>query len=218
MKRIKRKELKKDEFVSTINKVVLFFGERKKEFMALGVLFLFVILIFIGFRLARVRSNKRENRLLTQIIELSSELNDNPENVAKLEELAGKGKFTRLAYIFLATHFLEKGDYDQAAISLERMKKSKKDIFYYKAQDLLAQIQVKRKNYDKAIDIYKKIEEENPKEYSLDVILFHRAEVYEEKGEIEEALSLYQKIKEDFPLTNYGADASQKIIKLEEKK
>ena len=39
-----------------------------------------------------------------------------------------------------------------------------KDVLYYEAQELLALIQ-KKKAYDKALDIYKKIEEERPKSY-----------------------------------------------------
>ncbi|GAI94451.1 unnamed protein product, partial [marine sediment metagenome] len=60
--------------------------------------------------------------------------------------------------------------------------------------------------------------EEDPREHAMDVILFHRAEVHEEKGEIEEALALYKRIQDEFPQTYYGYDASQKIRKLETKK
>ena len=62
-----------------------------------------------------------------------------------------------------------------------------------------------------------KIEEEDPKEYSLAVILFHRAEVLEEKGEIEEALAFYKRVQEEFPQAYYSFDASQKIKELEAK-
>jgi tetratricopeptide (TPR) repeat protein len=98
------------------------------------------------------------------------------------------------------------------------MPERRKDLLYYQAKDLLAQIHFKRKNYDKAIEIYKKIEDEDPKDHSLDVILFHRAEVHEEKGEFEEALVLYKKIQEEFSQTFYGYDAAEKIRKLETKK
>jgi predicted negative regulator of RcsB-dependent stress response len=218
MKRIKRKKLKQDELVTTINKIVRFIRKQRKKLMAVGIVVLFVIVIFIGFRFAKLQSNKKENQLLAQILKLNSELSDNPEKVQDLEKLAGNGKFTRLGYILLANYWIEKGDFDKATSSLENIKKSRKDIFYYQAQDLLAQIQFKQKNYDKAIDIYKKIEEENPKDYSLDVILFHRAEVHEEKGEIEEALNLYNRVKDEFSQTYYSYEASQKISKLEGKK
>lgn len=217
MKRIKRRRLKEDEFVTTVNKIALFLKKHTRELFALGILILIIFVIIIGARLMRFQSTKKENRLLTQIFQVNSELYENPENVAKLEELAGNGKFTRLAYILLATYWIEQGDYDKANASLAKIKKSRKDFIYYRAQDLLATIQFKRKNYDGAIEIYKQMEKENPKDFSLEVILFNRAEIHEEKGEIDEALALYKRIRDEFPQTYYSMDASQRIEKLERK-
>jgi len=218
VKRIKRKQLKGDEFVSTISKIVRFVNERTKGLVALVVLLVALLLVFAGLKFVTGENRKKESRLLTQILNLHSELNNNPENVAQLEELAGDGKFSRLAYLLLATYSVENGDSDKAQSYLEKMPESRKDTFYYQAKDLLAQIHFKRKDYDKAIEIYKKIEEEEPKDYALDVILFHRAEVHEEKGEFEEALALYKKVQEEFSQTYYGFDAGQRIKKLETKK
>lgn len=218
MKRKERKHLKGDEFVSSINKIVRFFQGRTKELVALAVLLAALALVFVGLKIVTGENRKKESLLLTQILNLSSELNNNPENVAQLEELAGDGKFSRLAYLLLATYYMENGDNDKAQSYLGKMPESRKDTFYYQAQDLLAQIHFKRKNYDKAIEIYKKIEEEDPKDHTLDVVLFHRAEVHEEKGEDEEAMALYKRVQEEFSQTFYGYDAGQKIRKLEAKK
>jgi predicted negative regulator of RcsB-dependent stress response len=218
MKRIKRKQLKEDEFVSTVNKIFRFVKERTKELVALVVLLAALLLIIAGLKFVTGENRKKESRLLTQILNLHADLDNNPENVAQLEELAGDGKFSRLAYLLLATYCVENGDYDKAQSYLEKMPENRKDTFYYQAQDLLAQIYFKRKNYDEAIEIYKKIEDDDPKDHSLDVILFHRAEVHEEKGEFEEALALYKKVQEGFSQTFYGFDAAQKIRKLEAKK
>jgi tetratricopeptide (TPR) repeat protein len=218
VKRIKRKQLKEDEFVSTVNKIVRFVKKRTRGLVVVVVLVGALLLIFAGLKFVTGANRKKESRLLTQILNIHAELNNSPENVAQLEELAGDGKFSRLAYLLLATYCVENGDHDKAQSYLEKMPESRKDILYYQAKGLLAQIHFKRKNYDKAIEIYKKIEDEDPKDYSLDVILFHRAEVHEEKGEFEEALVLYKKIQEEFPQTFYGYDAAQKIRKLETKK
>jgi predicted negative regulator of RcsB-dependent stress response len=218
VKRKERKHLKGDEFVSSINKIVRFFQERTKGLVALVVLVAALLLVFVGLKIVTGENRKKESLLLTQILNLSSELNNNPENVAQLEALAGDGKFSRLAYLLLATYYVENGDNDKAQSYLGKMPENRKDTFYYQAQDLLAQIHFKRKDYDKAIEIYKKIEEEDPKDHSLDVVLFHRAEVHEEKGEDEEALALYKRVQEEFSQTFYGYDAGQKIKKLEAKK
>jgi tetratricopeptide (TPR) repeat protein len=215
MKRVKRKQLKEDEFISTINKIFRFIKEQTKGLVALVVLVAALLLVFVGFKYLTGENRKKEDLLLTQILNLRDELNNNPENVAQLEELAGDGKFSRLAYVLLATYCLENGDYNKAQGYLEKVPDNRKDIIYYQAQDLLAQIYFKHKDYDKAIEIYKKIEDENPQDECLDVILFHRAEVHEKKGELKEALAFYKRVKEEFSQTAYGLEAAQKVRKLE---
>jgi predicted negative regulator of RcsB-dependent stress response len=218
MKRIKRKQLKDDEFVSAVNKFVHYVRTHIKEIKAFCVLALAVVIVFFGVKALSKQSHKKERQLLTQILDLQSDLSGKPENLAKLEEIAGSGKFSRLGYIALASYWMENGDLDKARAYLENIPKKPKDVFFYQAKDLLGQIHFKQKDFDKAIDIYRAIEEDDPESYSLDVILFHRAEVHEEKGETDEALALYRKIQEEFSQTYYGLDASQKVNKLELKK
>jgi predicted negative regulator of RcsB-dependent stress response len=138
--------------------------------------------------------------------------------VAELESLAGNGKFSRIAYLKLAAWAIEKGDSANAKTYLEQMSDDRKDITYYQAQDMLAQVYIKDKEYDKAIAIYKAIEEEDQKDYALDAILFHMAEAHEGKGELEVALELYKRVQEEYSQSYYGFDASKKVTELEAKK
>ena len=218
MKRIKRKQLKEDEFVSAVNKFVHYVRDHTKEIKAFFILVFALVIVFFGVKSLSNKSQKKERQLLTQILDLQSDLSGKPENLAKLEELAGSGKFSRLGYIVLASYWMENGDLAKAQAYLENIPKKPKDVFFYQAQDLLGQIHFKQKDFDKAIEIYRAIEEDDPESYSLDVILFHRAEIHEEKGETDEALALYRKIQEEYSQTYYGFDASQKITKLELKK
>lgn len=218
MKRIKRRQLKEDELVTTVGKVLNFVKRRTKEFMAAVTVVLAIILVFVVVGMIKTHNLKNESRLLGRIFQISSELKDNPSKLEELEKLAGNGKFSRLAYLQLASYWMEREEFDKALNFLGRISESKKDLLYYQSQDLLAQVHIKQKNYDKAIEIYKKIEEENPKGYVQDVVLFHKAQAHEEKGETEEALALYKKLQEEFPQTYFGFDATQKVRKLEEKK
>ncbi len=218
MKRIKRKQLKEDEFVSAVNKFVHYVRDHANKIKAFFILVLALVVVFFGVKILSTQSQKKERLLLTQILDLQSDLSGKPENLTKLEELAGEGKFSRLGYVVLASYWMENGDLNRARAYLENIPKKPKDVFFYQAQDLLGQIHFKQKDFDKAIEIYRAVEEDDPESYSLDVILFHRAEVHEEKGETDEALALYRKIQEEFAQTYYGFDASQKISKLELKK
>jgi tetratricopeptide (TPR) repeat protein len=218
MKRKKRRQLKEDEFVSIVNRIFHYVRDHTKELVTLCVLAFVLVLVFFGVKYISRQSQKKESQRLTQILGLQGDLNNKPENLAKLEEIAGRGKFTRLGYIYLSSYWIENGDLEKAQIYLEKIPKKPRDIVFYQAQDLLGQIHLRRKDYDKAIEIYRAIEEDDPESYSLDVVLFHRAEVHEEKGEIDEALALYRKIQQEFSQTYYGFDASQKVSKLESKK
>ncbi len=218
MKRKKRKQLKEDEFVTVFNRAVHYLKEHSQQIYVLIILAVAAALIFVGGKFISSQSQKKEGQLLAQILDLQSGLETQPENVVRLEEIAGGGKFSRLAYIILATHFAESGDVAKAQAYLEEFPKKRKDIFFYQAQDLLAQVYFQQKDFDKAIQIYQAIEEEDPEVYALDAVLFHMAEAYEEKGETDEALALYRKIQEEFSSTYFGFDASQKVRKLEAKK
>lgn len=218
MKRIKRKQLKEDEFVSTINKVIDFAKRRSKELIVAAVAVVCIILAIIVVKAIQAHAAKKDSLVLANILELSSQLRDNPDKITELENLAGNGKFSRVAYLKLATYWMEQGDTEKAKSYLNEITANKKDLIYYESRDLLGQIYIQDGEYDKAIDLYKKIEEENPKSYTLDPILFHRAQAHELKGEVGMALDLYKRIQDEFSQTLYGMDASQKVKELEEKK
>jgi predicted negative regulator of RcsB-dependent stress response len=215
MKKVVKKQLKEDEFVSTVTKVMRFLEEHVKEIL-LGVAGAAVIvLLFLGMRFIQIQHARKESRLLSQLLELRSTAGAKPENLAALEKMAGSGKYARLGYILTATYWVEKGDLEKALESLGRIKASPKDFIYYQSQDLLAQVEVLKKDYDPAIAIYTRIEEAKPKDYCLDAVLFHKAEALEAKGSKPEALALFKKIQADFPQSYYGYDAAERVRKLE---
>jgi len=217
MKRTTRKHLKEDKFQKIVTQSVEFLKSHTKELSLAGAGVVVVALIFVVIQVIQAQTLRKQNRILDQIRTLSSELADKPENLQELEKLAGNGKFARIAYLELAKYWFEREDMAKAQSQLANIK-GKKDLFYYQAQDLLAQTFIHQNDLDRAIEIYKTIEKENPKNYVLDAVLFHRAEAHEKKGEIDEALELFKRVKEEFPQTYYGYDATAKVTELEQKK
>ncbi|OGD18545.1 MAG: hypothetical protein A2Y69_00055 [Candidatus Aminicenantes bacterium RBG_13_59_9] len=215
MKKVVKKQLKGDEFVSTMTKIVRFFEEHTREILIGVAVVACLALLSAGARFLQVQHARKESRVLSQLLELRSTAGAKPENLPALEKLAGGGKYARLGYVLTATYWVEKGDLQKAAESLSRVKSSPRDFVYYQAQDLLAQINAMKKDYDQAIAIYTKIEQAKPKEYCLDAVLFHKAEALEAKGSKPEALALYKKIQEDFPQSYYGYDAAAKVRKID---
>ena len=218
MKKKFRKQLKGDEFISVINKMIHFAKSRAKEITAAGVGIVVIVMVFIGIRYMQAQGTKKQSQILADIVQLSGELESDPTKLEELEKLGGNGKFSRLAYIKIAAFSFEKGELDEALKTLESIPTHKKDIIYYQALDLKAQVYTAQNKHDQALAIYQEMEDENPEDYALDVILFKKAKVLLEKDVQEEALALFKKIQEDFPQTFYGYEATQEAAKLEEKK
>ncbi len=218
MKKVMKKRLKEDEFVSTVTKVVDFAKKRMRELMLVAAAVVVILLVFLISNTIKAQAVKKDSRLLAEILEISSQLKDNPEGVAELEALAGNGKFSRIAYLKIASYWIEQGDFEKAKTYLEKIPDSKKDITYYQGKDMLAQVYIQDGEFDKAIAIYRSIEEEDQKDYALDAVLFHLAEAHEGKGELDTALELYKRVQDEYSQTFFGMDASKKVSELEEKK
>ncbi len=215
MKRIERKQLKEDELASGLTRFLSFIKKWTRELIIAGGVVVLLLVVFGISQLVKAHNLGRENRIITQILSLREDAEKQPGNLSKLEALAGHGKFSRLAYIELATYWFDRGDLAKARADLEKIGGIPKDMLFYQAQDLLGRVYLGQKAYDQAVEIFKKIEKDNPKVYPMDAVMFHEAEALEQKGDRPAAVALYKKIQEQFPQTYYGYDATQRLSKLE---
>ena len=218
MKRVMRKRLKEDELVSTMTKLVDLAKKWSRQLILVSAAVVIIILAVLISNAIKAQAIKRDSRILADILQISAQLGENPDKVVELESLAGDGKFSRIAYLKLAAFAVEQGDSEKAKSYLEKMTDRRKDITYYQAQDMLAQVYIREKEYDKAITTYKNIEEADQKDYALDAVLFHMAEAHEGKGELDIALEIYKRVQEEYAQSFYGFDASKKVTELEEKR
>jgi tetratricopeptide (TPR) repeat protein len=214
MKRTERHHLKEDEIRTGLNWFLQFYEDWKREiFIAAGVL-VFAAAVFGGLLLVRSHARAVQSRAVSEVLSLSQDLDAKPENLAKIEALAERSRGVRMACLELATYWAGKGDGAKAETYLGRILGTPKDLLYYQAESLKAQIFVWNKEFDKAIAIYRKIEEEKPKSYPLDAALYALAEAYELKGQKKEALNLYTEVRSDYPQTYYGEEAAMKAGRL----
>jgi tetratricopeptide (TPR) repeat protein len=214
MKRTERHHLKEDEIRTGLHWFVEFYESWKREILISAGVLVFAAAVFGALLLIRSQAEAARSRRVGEIVNLAADLDQKPENVAKLDKLVSDPRAGRLAALELAGFWLGKGDIAKSQSLLDRIPDSPKDLEYYQAQDLKGQALVKAKDYDKAIAIYKKIQEEKPKSYPLDAALFHLAEAYELKGATKEALELYQKLATEYSQTYYGYEASLKAGRL----
>lgn len=214
MKRAERHHLKEDEMQTGLNWFVHFYETWRKE-IAIGACVVGVaVLVFGGLLLVRSHSRSVQSRAVGQVLDLSESLETAPDNLARLEALAKSGASARPACLELAAYWAGKGDYAKAETYLGRIPASPKDLLYYQAEDLKGQALVKKNEFDKAIALYRKIQDEKPKTYPLDVVLFHLGEAYELKGQKKEALDIYSKLQAEYGQTYYGYSAALKTGRL----
>jgi predicted negative regulator of RcsB-dependent stress response len=218
MKRTERHHLKEDEMQHGVHWLVVFYEKYRREIFLVAGAVLLAVLIFAGLLLIRSRARAVESQAVGEVTALAADLDQNPGNLAALEKLAAQSRTARLANLELATHWAEKSDWAKADSYLTHIPASPKDLLFYQAQDLRAQVAIGRKDFDAAIAIYKKITEEKPKAYPMDAAVYHLAQAQELKGQIAAAVELYKKVQADYPQSYYGYEASMKAGKLEIRK
>jgi len=211
MKRKERRKLKSNELSDFISRIFDLAKKRAREAaIAVGVI-AFILIVFIFSRYIKGLNLQKQSQLLAEINEVNQELYENPEKIQDLEKLAGNGRFTRMGYIYLAKYHIEKEEFDKALQALENISGTREDMIYYQGQLLKAEIFYGKGQLDEALAVYQKIEQSQPRDFALDIVLFKQAELLEEKGNKDKALELYKKVSEDYPQTYYGFEASQKI-------
>ena len=214
MKRRERRKLKEDELVSTLTKLTRFARKHQRELYFLGVIVIIGLVLFSGYSFYKNLNYRKKSNIVKQIIELSSGLENNPNDVnkiKKLEEFASNKGISRIAGIFLASYYIERGELDNAEKQLKKFPDKPKDFFYYQALVLKSDVYFAKGEYEKAINILLEIEKEKPKDYVLDYVLYKIGQCYEKMGRKSEALIYYRKIQEDYPQSIYALDVNQKI-------
>jgi tetratricopeptide (TPR) repeat protein len=198
--------------------LVAFFEKYKREIYIVAGAVAFAAVVFAGLLVVRSHARGVRSKAVGQVTALAAEVAQKPEKLADLEKLAAKGQTARLANVELARYWAEKGDAAKAGSHLAKLPAGPKDLLFYQAEDLKAQIALGQKDFDAAISIYKKVVDEKPKVYPADAALFHLAESRELKGETAAALELYKKLQADYAQSYFGYEASLKVGKLEARK
>ncbi|MCX8159815.1 MAG: tetratricopeptide repeat protein [Candidatus Saccharicenans sp.] len=215
MKRAERRQLKENELATGLSRFIRWVRKHEKKFMAIALGLVALLAVIVGVKLLIQYQRSREASYLSQVLALKAELGQKPENLAKLENLAQKRKYGRIASLTLATYYLEKNDLEKAEQVLTGVKERGRDLVHYQILDLYAQVLSRRGQPERAIEIYRQMEKEKPEDYPLDVILFRLAETYEKAGQKDQALSLYRDLQANYQNTYYGYQATMKVMKLE---
>jgi tetratricopeptide (TPR) repeat protein len=214
MKRTERHHLQEDEMVHGLSWLMDFARKYRREIYIVAGALVFAAVVLGALLIVRAHGRTVQSRAIGQVGELADAAVEKPEKLADLEKLAEKGRTARLANLELARYWAERGDWAKADSYAGRITDGRKDLLHYQAEDLKAQIALGKKDYDKAIAIYKKAVDEKPEAYPIDALLYRLAESHELKGETKEALDLYKKLQEEHAQSYYGYEASLKASRL----
>jgi len=217
MKRTERHHLKEDEMAHGLSWLAEFFNKYKRETLIVAGAVVFAAVVFSALLIVRAHGRSVQSRAIGEVGDLAAAAVDKPEKLADLEKLSGKARTARLANLELARYWAERGDWAKAESFAGRIPDGRKDLLHFQAEDLKAQIALGRKDFDKAIAIYKKAIDEKPEAYPVDALLFHLAESHELKGETQAAIDLYKKLQEEHAQSYYGYEASLKAGRLGQK-
>jgi len=214
MKRTERKQLKEDELATGLSRFLKWAKQHEKEFKALAIGLAVILVVVVAVNLLIHYQRSREATYLSEVLALRADLDKKPENLEKLQQMTRKTKYGRIASLTLASYYLEKNEVQKAEDILAAVKDKGHDLIHYQIVDLYAQIKVKKGQYEEAINLYRQIEKEKPKSYPLDVILFHLAEAYEKKGDLQNALQIYRDLQTNYQNTYFGYQAAFKAMQL----
>jgi tetratricopeptide (TPR) repeat protein len=117
-----------------------------------------------------------------------------------------------VAKYYLGVSYLRTGKYDQAIEALEDFDS---DDMYLGAMALgmIGDAYMEKGNVEEAIDHYLKAAKKNPNKMTSPVFLKKAAFAYDDKGQKEEALRLYEQIKSDFPESQEAAQIDRYIAR-----
>jgi len=214
MKRTERHHLKEDQMARGMNALAGFLKSNRSELIKAGLVLAAVGVVFVILILINNRNEVVQSRVSSEVIALAAELKEKPENLTRLEKLAGGGKYNRLAYIELAKYWMAKGDFTKAEGFLSEFPSGRRDMVYCQAQMLKARLHTMAGDYERAEAVLKEIVDDEPRDFPLDIAMFELAEIYEHQGEADKALELYREIETKYAESSIGYEASQKASRL----
>lgn len=125
-------------------------------------------------------------------------------------------KAANLAYFYLGTAYLNKGEYRKAIDNLTNYR-GDDSIISAEALGSTADAYVELKDYDKAETYFQKAADKAKNDFLSPLYLKKLGLVYEAKNDYKTALETYQKIKTDYPISNESQNIDEYIARAKAK-
>ncbi|HQT94858.1 MAG: hypothetical protein B7Z68_01575 [Acidobacteria bacterium 21-70-11] len=231
-RRLTRKQIKKDEFITFVDRAVQWTGQNwRQALIGLGVVLAAALVwwgvtAFLGSR-TDAASQAMDGALAAYNAPVGSaapagakvKFATDTERLAAAEKafksVKSRYRFTpqaKLADLFLARIAADRGDVPQAIRRLGEIASSRSsDPVVRLAMLDLIRLRVARGEGLQLVSELDAMAAGKDPRLPRDAALFHLAEIWQHEGKPEEAAKLYRKLVEDFPDSPYRADAQQRL-------
>ena len=231
-RRLTRKQIKKDEFITFVDRAVQWTGQNwRQALIGLGVVLAAALVwwgvtAFLGSR-TDAASQAMDGALAAYNGPVGSaapagakvKFATDTERLAAAEKafksVKSRYRFTpqaKLADLFLARIAADRGDVPQAIRRLGEIASSRSsDPVVRLAMLDLIRLRVARGEGLQLVSELQAMAAGKDPRLPRDAALFHLAEIWQHEGKPEEAAKLYRKLVEDFPDSPYRADAQQRL-------
>jgi len=223
-RRITRKQMKQDEFVSTMDHLIRRFGEYWKP--ALAALAGVLLIVFIWWMIGQWSGKKADaaSEQLSQAVTAYQEalaqdaggnLTDAEAGFAAVIEEHGRTDQADFAKLYQARIQLGRGDVDTARATLVQLVNRHKDdaLGRLAALDLVRLRTASGQGAEVAAELEKMVVGRNS-QLPRDVALFELGEVFIAEQKPDQAREYFQKLVEEFPESPYVAQARQRLGEL----
>jgi len=205
----------------TLTKTEQFLEENYKPLLTvLGVIVVLVAIFWLG----RIYLNKRNQEAQSQMYQAERYLEIDSLNLALYGDgnylgfidISDEYKFTRagnLARYSAGVCFLNLGQYQEAIDYLEKYSKKDK-VLGSLAIGAIGDAYIELGDLDKGVAKYIEAAEFANNSFNTPLYLLKAGEIYELKGEYEEALKLYQRIQKEYPESTEGSSIEKYIERI----
>lgn len=209
----------------TLVKTGDFFENHKSLIIGIVAVILIAVIGFFGFKylyLAPKEKTAAEEMFVAQryfeMDSLSVALNGDGQHAGMLEiaDRYGITKSGKLANYYAGLAYLHQGDFEDAVTYLKKFKTNDPVLFVLSCQ-VLGDAYMELDQAEKALESYKKGISKYANEVLTPALIMRAAMVYETLQQYDKALSLYEKVRTDFPTSREANDIDRYIARMNAK-
>ena len=215
-KKSRRQELRQNIFVELYARALLFYEEHRRVAQGIGVALLVLVLAIPGYIYYHQQQEEAANQRLGQVLPVYEQGNyqqalDGTSNQAGLLTIADDYSNTNagnLAAFYAANALYELEEYDRALTYFQRFEKGENFIgaSAYAAQ---AAIHENKGNFGRAGELYEQAASQYQNKLTAPRFLLSAGQAYEEAGQYETAMNMYQRIQDEYPDSNQASNAER---------